>query len=1032
MLLFNSPKFTNFNYWELFAFLPILFTTNYTVHSLTPSIGKVGDTITINGQNLDTDIYDVYFNIIDDNSKIKATITSRTVSFVKVIVPNGFGYALVYTQNILNPTTSDKLSFSYPSPAIVKVISQPFSTDIINRFFVIGQNHRSLITNIVINPYIDNIEKEAIYCEIVVGKQASKTIYPSDLDENPTNYNLYYYPPAVVDISEVSTDGGEVIIKGTNFIPASLKDQINNQPIIGSPHSVEFNNVLSSSWTWIDSTHVEAIVQKGIGTISTIVNVGGQRSDLNPIPVNFYKRPELDNKKYENFANSDILITGSNFVPVGFSAGSSSSVKIGGIPCNSVTWVDSKSVIWQCDFLCSDLSNLELAKVIRENKKDLKSTLLLTGVCLEQIEQYNFTDINDEIESSWIENSIINDWTSGKFYNYFKSSESYSTVKTLAKYITPKNPCIYDNKRVKNSLDYHFEINSDIFHLIELSISSKISYPDSPYETYFYESSSNPEYGLSIITFDSAICSFTESTIQDYQSGKELQSCSIIPIINQVINPTTTLQAPYQYSLTIIGRLFDSSTRIFLSGYECPIIGNIATNQNDYIQTLSCSVPPEIESYSPSQIKYEDGSDEIVVKFNNEPTAIIENTETYIKIKTLSGDEFNVPIAVELNGQISNTDTSFVYSNPIIESVTPSSSSSKSNTNIIIKGQNLGYLTNTPKITIGSSTKQLTLTYESYQPTYSQFTHKNDDDSDSHDDDDDDHKNNNGPKNTILSILGGIIGAAASAAVSGFITSIFGGATSVATAAATATAIAGAITEGVAVAFTGVSVIAATAGGIVITSIVTATAILISGGSTQSPNPTPTDNYWVRCMVDYSRLTLQVDNLYGQDIVWIDGNGISSIFKESFSCKPDLINDGMICTQQHQNGTNSTTTFGNSTLICHIDPTKSCEISPPFIIPSDPIEDDEYSNILECQYNLIENSLSTHSNNSPLRCYNNETENYFTMNTTLSCSKDESLSQDKYTISCLSDTDDTQIFFYKNSITCITDYPYYKCTIKIS
>ncbi|EAL62846.1 hypothetical protein DDB_G0289225 [Dictyostelium discoideum AX4] len=60
--------------------------------------------------------------------------------------------------------------------------------------------------------------------------------------------------------------------------------------------------------------------------------------------------------------------------------------------------------------------------------------------------------------------------------------------------------------------------------------------------------------------------------------------------------------------------------------------------------------------------------------------------------------------------------------------------------------------------------------------------------------------------------------------------------------------------------------------------------------------------------------------------------------------------------------------------------------------------------ITECQYNLIENSLSTHSNNSPLRCYNNETENYFIMNTTLSCSKDESLSQDNNTISCLADT----------------------------
>ncbi|KAM9983820.1 hypothetical protein ACTFIY_000540 [Dictyostelium cf. discoideum] len=2294
-------------YYSIVSNLQTLVISNYllscpyysptiTVSSLTPSTGKIGDTITINGGNLDTNRYDVYFNLINDNSKVKATITSRTVNSVKVIVPNGFGNALVYTQNILNPTTSDKLPFSYPSPTIVKVISQPFSTGIINRFFVIGQNHRSLITNTTIYPYIDNIEKEAIYCEIekycpssskipsisgsavghpcidstvysenaqffdyskydvfvciksslgvgsgiikfpsqtftfaysykapllyyappgasiptdggsfrldgknfpptqeiidlglntsviiwnndnfvtfkganltntninwkssdtiiflappgfggpfivtvTVGKQASKTTYPGDLDENPIDYNLYYSPPTLADILAVPTDGGETIIKGSNFIPASLADQINNQSLIGSPNSITFNNVLSSSWKWINSTHVKAIVQKGIGEISTIVNVGGQSSNTSPQPLIFYKKPVLDNKKYENFANSNILITGFNFVPIGVSAGSSSSVKIGGIPCNSVTWVDSKSVICnvpigtgdnlniqvtvgyqqtelnnyfsylgECDFLCSDLSNLELEKVIRENKKDLKSTLLLTGVCLEQIEQYNLTYIKNKIESSWIENSIINDWTSGKFYNYFKSSESYSTVKTLAKYITPKNPCIYDNKRVKNSLDYLLEINSDIFHLIELSISSKISYPDSPYETYFYESSSNPEYGLSIITFNSLICGFTESTIQDYQSGKVLQSCSIIPIINQVINPTATLQAPYQYSLTIIGRLFDSSTRIFLSGYECPIIGNIVTNQNNYTQILSCSVPPEIKSYStfpisfyndysknnvhnflfdfkksfffkypistvtqiqypssgpiqmnseikvigfnffpygitnptlkvfidgleltdtifgltsingvdsfsfiasglgslnyielfysnslpmtinegiklefsferpiinsilptngdyntkvtingnnfrkgqsvkigdilvddiefisnqkiivsapfgfisgfvvvysddqfsleeisfsypspiidyvilsnyesklnttgtnyftvigrglgtyiaeqvdiiinqefyascefdfcesleiiedieikdqaicpylkynnyqyinenfdilnciladsigkdksisikisefqnqtftysyyepwieqlkrnsslantdggevivingynflpfenlspyyennetiaqwlnqseiligesylcqsinwtnsfelnctippgigvnhtiivkvglqssnhtdylysydppkldtinnstgnethyysstdggdeiiitgnnfipkelsdhynqnenktinsillgkqycngtiwinsttvtckplagigsnykiiikvgnqnsnetvyfsyekpildlknytgsangnteititginfipkeladnnnfnqsenyimigdnkcnetiwinstsvkckpipgtgvnhkviitvgnqnsnetvyfsydkpildiknyssptdgnteititgenfiedynkdkhnetdnfvkigenkcnetkwinsttikckpiqgigldykivvtvdnqqsnenvffsyekpmidskillastsgsetikitgtnfipsilvehynkeenkdnsinsvtinndfcnditwinsteltckplagvgtnhtifilvgtqksneeksfsykppkieefkyytapthsntiititgenfipiellskdnsnssvlidnnkceeikwidstkvscqvpvgqgkdlsikvkienqeteenqqfsynrpfiqsinpnkgrcnqeilitiqgdsfgksnqlikignnecqdiqfypnhtftckvpivddsiesivllnvgnqdsnnnitykyygPPEIKsiglpsylsfkgddlitiignnfieYEDGSDEIIVKFNNEPTTIIEKTETSIKIKTLSGDEFNVPIGVELNGQISNIDTSFIYSNPIIESVTPSSSSSKSNTHIIIKGQNLGYSTNTPKITIGSSnclnintispnevrcivlkssagTKQLTLTYESYQPTYSQFTHKNDDDSDSHDDDDD-HKDNNGPKDTIIGIIGSAIAAAVSAAISGLITTIFGGATSVATAAATttatgtavatattattATAIASATTEGVAVVFTRVSVIAATAGGVIITAIVTATVILISGGSTPSPTPTitptisptptPTDNYWVRCMVDYSRLTLQVDNLYGQDIVCIDGNGISSIFNESFSCKPDLINDGMICAQQHQDGTNSTSTFSNSTLICHIDSTKSCEISPPFIIPSDPIEDDEYSNILECEYNLIENSLLTHSNNSPLRCYNNETENYFIMNTTLSCSKDESLSQDKDTISCLADTDDTQIFFYKNSITCITDYPYYKCTMK--
>ncbi|KAN0043022.1 hypothetical protein ACTA71_010655 [Dictyostelium dimigraforme] len=2258
-----------------------------TLDSLTPSTGKIGDTITINGVNLERDSYDVYFNSVGDNNKAKATITSKTYFSVKVIVPNlGFGDALVYTQNILDLKKSNNLSFSYPSPTITKMIIEPFTTGIINRFFVIGQNFGSLNTNVTIYPYIDNIEKEPIYCEIekycpstskipsvsespaaghpcinsklysenshffnysyfdvfvcikssldvgsgiikvpsptaifsfqyyykapllyytppgnrvptdggsfqldgknfpptqeiidlglnkseiiwnddnfitfkgtnltsnninwkssksilfivppgfgksnivsvTVGRQASTTTYPGDLQESPSgDYPINYQYPAVGNMLAVPTDGGETIVIGSNFIPASLADQINNQPLIGSPHSILFNNVLSSSWTWINSTHVKSIVQKGIGSIYPIVNVGGQRSnETNATPLLFYKGPELDIKKYESFANSDILITGSNFVPTGVSEGSSSSVKIGGTSCNSVTWINSKSIICnvpigtgdnlnievtvggqvtklnnyfsylgECDFLCSNLSNLELEKVINENKKDLVSALLLTGVCLEQIEQYNLTYIENTMESSWIENSIIDDWTSGKFFNYFKSSESYSTVKTLAKYVNPKNPCIYDNKRVKNSLNYLFEIFSDILHLTELSNSSKISYPDSPFETYFHQSSSNPEYGLSIIKFNSVICGFTESTIQDYQSGKVLQSCSIIPIINQAINPTTTLPPPYQYTLSLIGRLFDSSTKIFLSGYECSIIGNIITNP-DYTQTLSCLVPSEIESYSDSsitfcndysknnmfnfliyfnnpfyfeypvstvtQIKYpssgpiqmdseiqvigfnffpfgittptirvfiddleltdtisnfatlngidsftfiasglgssknlpmtindgiildfsferpiidnilpingdynskvtingnnfrdgqfvkfgdsladdiefisnkkiivsapfgyinepvvvysndqysleeiifnypspivdkvvltnyasklnttgtnyftvvgrglgtyvseqveiiidqeyyascefefcegfditddmdlteleicqylnytnyqyinenfdvlicnfadsignnksisiqvseffnqtfsysyyepwiekltqnssfantdggeiivingynflpfenlspyyennetiaqwlnqseiligesyicqsinwthslelnctippgigvnhtivvkvglqlsnhtdylysynppiletinnstgnethyysptdgnneititgnnfipkelsnqynenenktinsillgqqycnqtiwinsttvkckpmagigsnykiiikvgkqdsneavyfsyekpilhlknytgstdgkneititgsnfipkelidnnnfnqsenyimigdnkcnetiwinstsvkckpiagtgvnhkvvitignqnsnetvyfsydnpildiknyssptdgnieititgqnfiedynqekhneadnfvkigenkcnetlwvnsttikckptqgigldykitvtvanqqsnenvffsyegptidiktllastngseiikitgrnfipstlsehynkeenkntsvnsvtinnefcnsitwinsteltckplagiganhtisiligtqksneersfsykppkieefkyytapthsnkiisitgenfipiellskdnsnssvlidnekcekiqwidstkvscqvpvgqgkdlsikviienqenednqqfsydkpfiqsinpvkgrcnqevlitiqgdsfgkndqtikigdnschdiqfspnhtfickvpivensiesivllnvgnqysndnitykyygppeiksiglpsylsfkgediitingnnfiefDNGTDEIIIKFNNKQTTINQKTETSIKMKTLGGDEFNIPIQVELNGQLSNIDTSFMYSNPIIQSVTPSKSSSKSNTHITIKGNNLGYLTNTPRITIGSSnclnirtetpneihcivmkssagTKQLTLTYKNYSPTNSYFTHTNDDDdSDSHDDDD--HKDKNVVKDTLLTILGSAIATAAVAAIRILITTIFGGGVSVATTvatttatgtaielatiASTATAITSATVEGVAVVSTRVAVIVASASGLVITAIVTATVILISGDTTPSPSPTPTitptptpiDNYWVKCMVDYSKLTLQVDNFYGQEVVCIDGNGNSSIFNESFSCQPDLINNSMICIQQHQDGTNSTTTYNNSTLICHIDSTKSCEISPPFIIP----HPDDHSNIFDCQYDLIENSLTTYSSNSPLRCYNNETEKYFMMNTTLSCLKDESLSQDKDTISCLADTDDTQIFFFKNSITCMTDYPYSKCIMK--
>ncbi|KAK5575791.1 hypothetical protein RB653_006925 [Dictyostelium firmibasis] len=753
-----------------------------TLSSLTPTSAKVGDTITINGINLDGVNYEVNFNIIGDDTKVKATIVSKSATFVKVIVPNGFGNALVYTQHVLSLVTSGTLSFSYPSPTIVKVVTQTFSTGIINRFFVIGQYHGS---KTMISPFIDNYEKEPIYCElekncpstskipsisgsatghpcvestvylensaffdyskydvfvciksslgvgsgtikfpsqtftftysykapvllytpptiliptdggnfqlngknfpptqeiinlglntseiiwnndnfvtfkgtnltnvnwksstlisclappgfgqsaivsVTVGKQISTTNSPNGVIDN--YFINYDYPRVESSLIPVPTDGGETIIKGTNFIPTSLAAQVNNQTL-SSSHYVIINSYLSPSWTWINSTHVKAMVPKGIGYFIPVVVVGSQSSYVSLIP--FYDKPKLDKKEYKNLGGNNITITGSNFIPIGISSDSSSNVKIGGIPCNSITWVDSKSVICNiptgvgnnlnievtvggqvtdvndyfsylsCNFTCSDLSNLELEKVIRENKKDLKSTLLLIGVCLEQIEQYSLKYIEETIGSKWIDNSINSDWTSGKFFNYFKSSESFTTVKTLGKYVNPKNPCIYDTTIVKNSLNYLFEINSDILQLIKLSNPSTISYPNSPYQTYFFPSSTNLGYGLSIITFGSKVCSFTESTIQDYQSGKVLQSCSIIPIINQVINPISTLPSPYQYSLTITGRLFDNSTKILLSGHECPIIGNINTNQDNYIQTISCSVPPEIKSYSKSLISF--------------------------------------------------------------------------------------------------------------------------------------------------------------------------------------------------------------------------------------------------------------------------------------------------------------------------------------------------------------------------------------------------------------------------------------------
>ncbi|KAM9999925.1 hypothetical protein ACTFIZ_008386 [Dictyostelium cf. discoideum] len=213
------------------------------------------------------------------------------------------------------------------------------------------------------------------------------------------------------------------------------------------------------------------------------------------------------------------------------------------------------------------------------------------------------------------------------------------------------------------------------------------------------------------------------------------------------------------------------------------------------------------ENFIPIELISKDNSNSSVLIDNKKCEEIkwIDSTKVSCQVPVGQGKDLSIKIKIE--NQETEENQQFSYDRPFIQSINPSKGRCNQEVIITIQGdsfgksdqlikigQNLGYSINTPKITIGSNnclnintispnevhcivlkssagTKQFALTYESYQPTYSQFTHKNDDDSDSHNDD---HKDNNGPKDTIIIIIGCAI-AVASAATGGLIISIFGG-----------------------------------------------------------------------------------------------------------------------------------------------------------------------------------------------------------------------------------------------------------------
>ncbi|KAM9970917.1 hypothetical protein ACTFIR_002781 [Dictyostelium discoideum] len=213
-----------------------------------------------------------------------------------------------------------------------------------------------------------------------------------------------------------------------------------------------------------------------------------------------------------------------------------------------------------CRYNCTGITQNDLN--LLNTRNDFNSTLLTIGVCPNELSKYNTTTFAKVIkffEKRWIDNPTVGNWRSGQFYEYLKLTNVVSKINILSKYVdstTRHYVCTYTSTEVKpkNSFEDIKQITFDLFKLALKNNSSRKSYTN--FDTYFAPSKTNSSFGLSMVFVNFKICSFIESSIQDFQSGKIITSCPIGPIVDDVTVKSQEITVNARFCPTSTNTLF--------------------------------------------------------------------------------------------------------------------------------------------------------------------------------------------------------------------------------------------------------------------------------------------------------------------------------------------------------------------------------------------------------------------------------------------------------------------------------------------
>ncbi|KAK5579898.1 hypothetical protein RB653_009586 [Dictyostelium firmibasis] len=369
-----GPNFISFFYFKIFNMnIKESVTTSFIfekslINSLSKTTGKIGDEITVNGENFFNGSTSIYF--ADQIADIKQFISDKAIV---VIVPDGYYIVDVYAIN-KGLDASEPIQFTYPTMVIDKVLfdDKHLNTSFINQYWIVGRGLGSVVEevpDIQINDVNSDCEIERCPSDVIANStidysdvcpylKSQYQYYSSNFDLYICNFPVsvganrsfeiklednsiyrYTYSYAKPWLSELLTSSSETYggncsrsncaepipkveylnITGFNFNPMEFISPFydSNQTVSDwiSRSSVLIGNYSCGSIQWLNSTNISCIVPPGIGAdLEVVVTIGDQKQE-NQLLFS-YTKPNITNKiTVSTDGSSNIKYIGNNFVP---------------------------------------------------------------------------------------------------------------------------------------------------------------------------------------------------------------------------------------------------------------------------------------------------------------------------------------------------------------------------------------------------------------------------------------------------------------------------------------------------------------------------------------------------------------------------------------------------------------------------------------------------------------------------------------------------------------------------------------------
>ncbi|KAN0008812.1 hypothetical protein ACTFIU_002105 [Dictyostelium citrinum] len=344
---------------------------NVAINTLSKTTGKIGDVITINGQNFFNGATNVYFG--SEIAEIKKFTSDK---IIEVIVPPGFYNVRVYAINSDMVGSNSSVTFTYPAMYVDKVYydDKHLNTSEVNQLWIVGRGLGSIVREIpsvksdgidlyceiqscpldvIANSSIDysNIcphlkSTYAFYstnsfdlylCNMLINVGANKTIEVKLRNNVLYTYKYSHSLPwlsGYLTSNSSNTHGGNcsrsncqtpptkpqyLNITGFNFNPFEFISPFYdlNTTIASWKNSsrIYIGTFECGSVEWTNSTNVSCIIPPGIGAdLKVNITIGQQKSEN--LLFFSYNKPNITNKiTVPTDGATDIKYNGFNFVP---------------------------------------------------------------------------------------------------------------------------------------------------------------------------------------------------------------------------------------------------------------------------------------------------------------------------------------------------------------------------------------------------------------------------------------------------------------------------------------------------------------------------------------------------------------------------------------------------------------------------------------------------------------------------------------------------------------------------------------------